>query len=190
MAIVSSALFSQACFQPGVDADELGTGVERPSDLFTPDAGDRPVCTTPDPSPLSALRVRVRTTPAGGRFKPRNVGAIWIERADGMFVKTLERWGMTRAKWLTRWIAASSSDVTDAVTGATQVSHTTHELTWDLTGLDACEIVAGAYRVVFELTDKSATGTSGEVAFSKDQTPFTLTLADQASFHDLQLILE
>lgn len=187
---MSSALIAQGCFDPRFDADELGDGVNRPTDLFTPDAGDKPVCTTPDPSPLTALRVRVRTTPAGGRFKPRNVGAIWIERADGTFVKTLERWGITRAKWLTRWVAASSSDVTDAITGATQVSHTTHEPTWDLTGLDACEIATGDYRVVFELTDKSATGISGEIPFSKDQLPTTITPADQTSFHDLQLILE
>ena len=179
-----------ACFQPSIGADELAPGVEPPSDLFAPDASDVPTCPNPDPSPLSMMRVRVRTTAVGGRFAPRNVGAIWIERADGRFVKTLARWGKTRAKWLTRFVAASNTNLVDAITGPTLLSHTIHEVTWNLGDLSRCEIEAGDYQVVFELTDRSGTGESIAIGFAKDQLPTTTTPGDTPYFHDLELVLE
>lgn len=177
------------CFEPRTPADELAPGLGSPTDLFAPDASSTPSCPTPDPSPLSRLRVRVRTTPVGGNFAPRNVGAVWIERAGGGFVKTLERWGQIRAKWLSRFITASSNNVVDAVTGATLLAHQTHDLTWDLTDLAHCEITAGGYQVVFELTDRDGPGASFAVDLSKDQAPVTLTPADTPYFHDLLIDL-
>lgn len=177
------------CYRPRADADELAPGIAAPGELFAPDASDRPVCTTPDPSPLATLRVRVRTTPFGGNFRPRNVGAVWIERASGGFVKTLERWGQIRAKWLTRFVAASGNNVVDAVTGATLASHATHDLTWDLRDLAGCEIAAGDYQVVFETTDRDGSGASFAVPFSKDQLPLSIHPLDEPQFHDVLLDL-
>lgn len=178
-----------ACFAPGVPADRIEDGVQPPIEPFLPDASTEPTCALPDPSPLSTLEVTVRTTPAGGRFAPRNVGAIWIEQADGTFVRTLERWGQTRVRWLKRFLAATNNNVVDAVTGATRTSHTTHALTWDLVGLELCEIPNGDYRVVMELTDGNMTGPSLEIPFTKGTTPIMLTPADTAQFHDLEVVL-
>ena len=177
-----------ACFQPR--DGEPGPGIEPPIDLFAPDASTTPPCTRPDPSPLSALHVRVRTSTGGGRFAPRNVGAIWIETSAGAFVKTLERWAAIRARYLTRFVQAANNNVVDAVTGATLVLHTTHEVTWDLTDLEQCEVPAGDYRVVMETTDQNAPGASHVIPFSKDQTGTTIQPADAPQFHDLQLVLE
>lgn len=190
MSIVLAACALTACFQPRFDADELRDGLAPPSDVFAPDASTAIECTTPDPSPLSRLRVSVRTSNAGGRFAPRNVGAIWIERADGTFVKTLERWGVLRAKWLTRFVAASNNNLVDAITGATLTSHQTHVLEWDLTDLSRCEIEAGDYQVLFELTDRDGTGASLVVPFAKGDVPSTVVPPDAPSFHDVQLVLE
>lgn len=189
MRAILAATALAGCFQPRAGSDESDDGITAPSGLFAPDASDVPVCSTPDPSPLSTLRVRVRTTPFGGNFRPRNVGAIWIERAGGGFVKTIERWGQIRAKWLARFIAASNNNVVDAVTGATLTSHITHDLTWDLLDLGNCEIAAGEYQVVMELTDRDGPGASIEVPFSKDQTSVTVTPSDSPQFHDLLLDL-
>ena len=177
------------CFERGYDPDDLGPGTTRPTDLFGVDAAPPSPCGGPDPSPLAALQIRVRTSPVGGRFAPRNVGAIWIETSTGAFVKTVQRWGRTRAKWLLRFNASSAGDVTDAITGATQQSHTTHDVTWDLTDLARCEIAAGDYQVVIEHTDKNGSGASMVVPFRKEQAPLAITLPDTTYFHDIAVNL-
>lgn len=179
-----------ACYQPRSHAGDIDPGLANPTDLFAPDASAIPICPDPDPSPLSALHVRVRTTPAGGHFAPRNVGAVWIERADGAFVKTLARWGEIRARWLTRFAAASNNNLVDAVTGPTQLSHTTHDLVWRLTDLVNCEIATGGYKAVFEMTDGDITGPSVAIEFAKDQVPATVVSPDESSFHDLLIDLQ
>lgn len=138
---------------------------------------------------LTALELSVRTTNAGGRYAPRNVGAFWIETADGRFVKTLARWGTRRAKWLTRFQGSAKGDVTDAVTGATLAAHKTHEVRWDLNGLDGCEVETGDYALLLELTDRDAAGQSMSIAFSKQDVGFVLSPADTQSFHDVRLTL-
>lgn len=188
--MLAACVLAAACFRPSIDADAIGDGPRPPSELFGPDAPPGPTCAAPDPSPLSRLRIRVRTSAIGGSFAPRNVGAIWIERSTGEFVKTVERWGKTRAKWLTRFAAASHDNLVDAVTGPTLLYHQTHEAVWDLTGLDRCEIAGGDYRVAFELTDRSGTGEATAVPFAKDQTAQTSTFPDTPYFHDLELALE
>jgi hypothetical protein len=186
MCLAIATMLLAGCYQPRDENDEQGIGA--PVDLFAPDAGPPP-CMTPDPSPLSQLKIRVRTFPYGGQFKPRNVGAIWIERADGSFVKTVERWGQIRAKWLTRFIASSNNNVVDAVTGPTPTVHSTHERTWDLTDLTRCEIPSGNYQVMFELTDRNGPGGVLAVPFTKDQTALSMTPSDAPTFRDLLIEL-
>ncbi|MCX5746264.1 MAG: DUF2271 domain-containing protein [Proteobacteria bacterium] len=178
-----------ACFERRFDPDLIGDGTSRPTDLFTIDAAPPPPCGGQDPSPLTALQITVRTSPVGGRFAPRNVGAIWIEDAAGTFVKTVARWGTTRAKWLLRWNAASRGDVADAITGATLTSHTTHAVSWDLTDLDRCEVPTGDYQVVMEHTDRDGSGASLATPFHKDQEHLLISPPDDSFFHDITLNL-
>jgi hypothetical protein len=178
------------CFQPSHSIDEAGDGVTPPTDRFAPDASTTAACQQTDPSPLSALHIGVRTSAPGGRFAPRNVGAIWIERADGTFVKTVARWGMIRARWLLRFAAASQQNLADAVTGATLISHETHDVTWDLKDRERCEIAAGDYQVLFEVTDKNGAGPTLAIPFSKDQAPLSLAPTDELAFHDITIDLQ
>lgn len=183
------ALAGPGCFAPGSDADLTEPGTQPPNGLFGADGGVSSNCPDPDPSPLSQLHVRVRTTAVGGRYAPRNVGAIWIETASGAFVKTLERWGKTRAKYLVRWNAASGGNVVDAITSATLSSHITHDREWDLTNKTECEIPTGNYRVVIEHTDRNGAGVTFEIPFAKDQTAVTVMPADVTNFHDMLIEL-
>ncbi len=186
--VVSSAT---GCFQPRSNDDESGDAATRPTELFQPQGETVPPPICPDdPSPLTAMQIHVRTSSAGGRFAPRNVGAIWIERSDGTFVKTVARWGTVRAKWLKRFVAASAGSVVDAVTGPTLLSHQTHDVRWSLTGPDRCEVPSGDYRVVFELTDRNGMGPALEVPFAKGVTPRTTMPLDDTYFHDVVLNVE
>jgi len=176
-------------FAPGPDADELEPGLQPPSGLFGADAGVGSGSGSCADSPLTSLHVRVRTTTLNGRYSPRNIGAIWVEDATGAFVKTIERWGKTRARYLTRFNASSGGNLVDAVTSATLAQHVTHDRTWDLTNLAKCEIPAGAYRVVIEETDHNGSGPSVELPFTKGDVPLTSMPAETANFHDLLLEL-
>ena len=191
MRLICAGLVLAGCYQPTDTGD--GPGITAPSDLFPPDApvdaGPPPLCGGADPSPLSRLAVTVRTTPVGGTFAPRNVGAIWIERADGSFVRTLERWARVRGRWLLRFNASSQGNIVDAITSATLTSHKTHEVSWDLRDAEGCEIEAGDYQVVFELTDRNAAGESLAIPFTKDTAPVSLAPAETRTFHDLSIEL-
>ena len=189
-----TAILLAACYDPAVDKNELQDAIQPPVDLFsdggtvTPptDGGGGGGC---DVSPLSGLRIVVRTTQFGGRYKPKNIGAIWIETASGQYVKTVKRWALRRLRYLTRLAAASNGNVTDAITGATLSSHITHDVTWNLNNLQGCEIPAGDYRVVMELTDQDAPGAYATFPFTKGTTAVTLHPTETAQFHDLTLEL-
>jgi hypothetical protein len=179
-------------FTPDTGSGERDGGIQPPNDLFGADArtadGGGMGCASE--SPLVSMRVRVRTTTPNGRYSPRNIGAIWIETEQGMFVKTIERWAGTRARWLTKFNASSASNLVDAVTSATLSQHTTHDRTWNLTNLMHCEIPSGNYRVVVEMTDKNGAGPSTTIPFTMNGTPMTLTPVETTNFHDLLIELK
>ncbi len=178
------------CFPPDTGADVIQPGTEPPGQLFGADAGTNNPCGTQDTSPLTKLHIVVRTTAFGGRYKPRNVGAIWIETAQGAFVKTVEKWGKTRARYLTKWNAASGGNIVDAVTGATLSQHATHDRTWNLTDKNMCKVPAGDYRIVMEHTDFNGTGASIQIPFTKAAAPVTAMPTETVYFHDLLVELQ
>lgn len=98
------------------------------------------------------LTLKFTTTPAGGKYAPRYVLAVWVEKEDGAFVKTLSRWGRKRAKHLAEWQSADGSDI-DGITGATPRSHKEYKISWDFRGRDKKKVSDGLYRIRLELTD-------------------------------------
>lgn len=187
LATAAITMMLAGCFAPEHGADELEPGQE-PGGHYGTDAstagGDSGTATCPGASTLTSAQIRVRTTAVGGRYAPRNIGAIWIEDSTGKFVKTIEVWAKTRARYLTRWKTASASNVVDAVSGATLASHTTHDRTWNLQGLDHCKVQPGNYKVVVEETDSNATGPSLEIPFTIGSAA-TVMAAETTNFHDL-----
>ena len=180
------------CFMPDIGADELEPGQE-PGSLYATDAsvagGDGGSGACAGATPLSSLRIRVRTTAVGGKYAPRNIGAIWIEDSAGKFVKTIELWAKTRVRYLTRWKTASANNVVDAVTGATLSAHTTHDRTWNLTGLDKCKVKPGNYRVVVEETDANTSGPTLEIPFTVGSATMLMP-TESATYHDLLVDLK
>lgn len=196
-------VLTAACFRPDQDPDYLSDaglgppvgsfsdgGVGRDATPVGVDAGGGPDGgSSCDLTALAGLRIVVRTTAVGGRYAPKNIGAIWIETASGQYVKTVKRWASRRLRYLTRYNAASGGDVTDAITGATLTTHITHDVTWNLTDRARCEIPAGDYKVVMELTDRDSTGVSAEFPFTKATTGQVWMPTQTAQFHDLRLEL-
>lgn len=184
----TSALLLAGCFEPETGADELEQGAEPPGQLFGGDAGTGSGdCGSTTPTPLAKLDISVLTSAFGGRYKPRNVGAIWIETSSGQFVKTIERWGKTRAKYLTKFNASSAGNIVDAVTSATLSSHVTHTRSWNLTDVKGCKIAPGSYRLQVEHTDYNGTGALLTLPFTTD--PGMQTPADSTYFHSVSLKL-
>lgn len=104
------------------------------------------------------LKVSFTTESYGGRYGPRNVGAVWIEDKDGKFLRTLKKWAAVRTRHLIAWKKASGSDLTDAVTGATQRRHSSHRVTWDRKDASGKLHGVGDYLLRFELTEENSSG--------------------------------
>jgi hypothetical protein len=119
----------------------------------TPDAAPVPDARPPIPE---VLDVAFDTTSNGGQYAPKNIVAVWIERADGSFVKTIGRWAGTRRSHLIAWEQGSGDDV-DAVSGATRSSHSTRlSVHWDFKDRSGALVPDGAYSIRMELADSNA----------------------------------
>jgi uncharacterized protein (TIGR03382 family) len=109
------------------------------------------------PALADNLSVTTTTTPNGGQYAPRHVTAIWIEDANGNFVKTIGRWAGVRISHLVAWIAKSGQD-SDAVSGATIADHTNPlTVNWDLKNRAGTVVPDGTYTIRMELADDNTT---------------------------------
>lgn len=122
--------------------------------------------------PTNELRAQWRTRRYGGEYAPENVGAAWIERDSGEFVRTLTVWAEVRGEHLVRWRASSDGNKVDAMTGATRGSHRTSEVAWDLKDALGQPAAPGAYRLMFEYTE--ADSNKGDPAGPRFELPFEL----------------
>jgi len=173
-------------------AEPIDAAAGGPQDLAgTPDlAGTADLANTPDMASMPkncSLAVTVTTVSPGGKYSPRNIGAIWISDGSDRFIKTLNVWADRRAKYLKRWNAATTAAMlpanrVDAISSATKSSHGVRAGTWNCTNTASVPVSDGAYKVCFELTDYDGDGPYNCVPFTKSATPFTLTPADAPSF--------
>jgi hypothetical protein len=122
--------------------------------------------------PDDELRVQWRTRSYGGEYAPDNVGAAWVEREGGAFVRTLTVWAEVRREHLVRWQAGAGGDVTDATTSATRGSHRTSDVGWDLRDAQGQPAGPGDYRLLLEFTE--ADSNKGDPAGPRLEIPFTL----------------
>lgn len=113
-----------------------------------------------------SLTIDLKTKPAGGSFSPRHILAVWVEDTNGVFVKTLYLKAATRRQYLYSWNAASGGNTTDAVTGATINSHTSHHVTWNCLGLNGQPVSPAFYRIKVEFTEKHAQGPMHTMGFT------------------------
>jgi len=134
-----------------------------------------------------ALSFSVTTISNGASFSPKHVLAIWIEDGSGNFVKTLNLNANKRKQYLYTWNDKSSGDVTDAVTGSTLSSHTSHEATWDGTNTSGATVADGDYQVQVEYTSEHAQGPMTTVQFTKSASGFSVTPNDATYFSEMDL---
>jgi hypothetical protein len=172
---------------PGSDEPAAGEPSSDPSDGSEPGAGEAG-------SGTCALDVTVTTTAHGGRYTPRNVGAIWIADAAGSFVKSLDVWGNRRLTHVEAWNAATEAagvpqDRVDAVTGATSATHRTHVVSWDCTDHQGQLVPDGSYRVYFEVTEANAAGPNHFETFEKGAAAVTLQ-ASATNFAGIELAFQ
>ena len=131
---------------------------------------------------------RVTIESLGGLYAPRNIGAIWIARADGTWVKTLALWAGVRIRYLTEYRRANpTGNKVDAVTSATLSTFGDHVVGWDLDDAGGSEVPDGAYQVAVEVTDRDATGESLLVPFMKTEPPFQIMAPNADSFSQVEL---
>ncbi|MEI7597157.1 MAG: DUF2271 domain-containing protein [Bacteroidota bacterium] len=116
------------------------------------------------------------TTTSTGNYSPKHVVAIWIEDANGIFVKTKLRQAVARKQWLATWITKSAENVVDATTGATLANHTAPiTVSWNGTNVAGTLVPDGTYKVGIQMAWSNANGPVSYFTFTKGTTPFSST---------------
>jgi hypothetical protein len=148
---------------------------------------------------LLALEVRAGSTPgvlefaakiqgASTGFAPRHVAAVWIEDAQGRFVKTLLLRGQKQKKKLEAWRAASGGNVADAVTGATYAEWGGIEAVWDGRDKSGADAPDGVYRLCAETAWRNEAGPRIEgVKFEKGPGESRPAGPDADAFRDIRV---
>lgn len=141
------------------------------------------------------FRFDVVTTSYGGRFRPRNVGAIYVLSSGGSFVKTLSAWGTVELHNLSDWEQVSGGNVVDAVTGATRANAGPASGSWDCTDTNHQPVQEGQYQVCCSFQEDDALPFFGPapkkacVSFTKGA-PFTISAPDQGNFTQMTLTMQ
>jgi hypothetical protein len=141
-------------------------------------------------SGLTSLSFDVMTASLGGRYQPRNIGAIWIQDSSARFVKSLEVWAGIRARYLTKYSGARGGMAVDVTASATLSSHRMHHATWNLKDRSGASVPAGKYTLFIELTDADATGKFTSVDFDTSLGPQTITPPNATGYSAMTLQLQ
>ena len=153
----------------------------------------------PPPPPLTGkcnFTFDVTTKSYGGRFRPRNVGAIYITTASNGFVKSLNVWGGTRLGNLTDWQTLSSGNRTDAVTSATRASAGPISGHWDCTNTSGAVVPGGQYKVCCSFQEDDALPFFGPapkqacVPFDLPPTASSIDAPDQQYFTGMHISIQ
>jgi hypothetical protein len=138
--------------------------------------------------PVSVLAFDVQTKAQGGRYAPRNIGAIWIQNDAGQLVKTLKLWSRIRQRYLSKYNAARSGMTIDVTTSATLSSHMLHHVAWDLKDRSGQSAAPGKYTLFIEVTDKDAPGALEQLEFDTSHGAQTVE-PDDANYYVMQKLV-
>jgi hypothetical protein len=141
-----------------------------------------------------ALHFQFTTVTYHGKYSPKNIGAVWIETAQGQFVKSLNVWAAKRINNLIKWKAASGGNKVDAVTAATASNHGPHAADWDCTDVNHQPVPDGPYRLRLEFTEEDSAqliwppGPSTAIDFTKGS-PTQFPVTDLPNYVSMSLTL-
>ena len=137
------------------------------------------------------LSVSVKTVTNSGQYAPRHIMAIWVEDANGTFVKTLlfRSQNTQYRKYLTKFKAATSStyNSVDASTGATYNSHSTRTASWNGKNVSEALVADGTYKLCVEFTESNGSGPYQEYTFTKSSEAQSLTPTSVTNFQNVTI---
>lgn len=139
---------------------------------------------------VTSLQFNVMTESLNGRYKPKNIGAIWIADESGKLVKSLEVWARVRLRYLTKYASSRGGARPDVTATATLTSHKAHMASWDLKDTTGAAVAPGKYTLNAEITDADATGKNVSVPFDLSAGPMTVKPADSTGFTAMELVLK
>ena len=134
------------------------------------------------------LKATVTTVAVGGNYSPYNVFAVWVQSKTGVFVKTMLADAALRRSYLSNWgkATASTYNVVDAITGATQGSHGTYTCSWNGTNLTGTVLGDDTYTVALEMTE-GGTPVYTTFQFKKSGTEQIVTPANVTGFSNITI---
>lgn len=141
-------------------------------------------------SGVSMLELNYSTESLGGRYSPKNIGAIWVTDSSGKLVKSLEVWARTRLRYLTTYAAARASARPDVTATATLTNHKAHTARWDLKDTAGAAVPPGKYTLHAEVTDSHADGRSIAVPFDTSAGATMIEQPDSPGFIGMKLVLK
>lgn len=133
------------------------------------------------------LEVSFETVDPNGEYSPSHILAVWVEKDDGTFVRSLKVRASERIKYLYTWKTSSKSDQTDAVTGATISRHTSHTIDWNLQDASQVDIVNGNYLIKLEMTDGNQQGAVSQFAFNYQDSIMSTSFNDATDFKNVAI---
>lgn len=139
------------------------------------------------PATSGSLEVELTIQGDFKAFAPRHVAAVWVETADGQFVRTLRVFGKKQQKRLEAWRSASGGKAPDAVTGATLTEWGRVTAAWDGTDADGRIVPDGVYRVRVESTWANSAGPQWTGEFKKGAAPDRPATPDVGSYRGIRL---
>jgi hypothetical protein len=139
---------------------------------------------------LATLAFDVTTASQGGRYQPKNIGAIWVQDATGRFMKSLEVWAGIRSRYLTKYSAARGGMAVDVTASATLSGHRAHHATWNMKDRSGAAAAPGKYTLFVELTDADVTGKYTSVDFDTSLGPQTVNPPDASYYTNMKLQLQ
>jgi len=102
----------------------------------------------------------ITTQSYGGTYAPKHCLAIWVTNSSDVFLKTLKLRASTYKVHLVKWNQMSSGNTTDAITGVSMTSHSTHTVAWNGKDKNGALQADGTYKVYIEFTEANSAQSS------------------------------
>jgi hypothetical protein len=115
------------------------------------------------------------------------MGAIWVEKPDGSFVRSLKVWRLhaERKQHLVGYNKVCECPKPDVTATATLNKHREHVASWDMTDRDGAAVPEGTYTLHIEVADYDV---ANELRLNKEA-PSTVMPESAAFFTGLKLEL-
>jgi len=139
---------------------------------------------------VTKLDLSYTTEALGGRYAPKNVGAVWVTDGSGKLVKSLEVWARTRLRYLLNYASARGSARPDVTATATLTNHKAHMASWDLKGATGSAVPPGKYTLHAEVTDSHMDGKTIVIPFDTSAGPATIDAPASPGFKSIKLTLQ